>query len=101
MLREAMYREVAERATDLIETEGKKFTKKEVRAVLDAFTNCVLENTKEDKTEKIPLPGIGLFSVKHVDERSGKVALAGGKEWHKDACDQLKFTISRSVKTLD
>lgn len=76
-------------------------SQKDIEAVLSAYAEVVLETLSEDKTEKVPLPGIGNFTAKHVNEKSGVAALAGGKEWHKDACDQLKFTISKSVKTLD
>lgn len=96
MLKNEVIKEVAERATDIIE---EKVTKKQVEAVIAAYTDCVVENLTADKTEKIPLPGIGSFTAKHVGEKSG-VSAINGKEWHKDAEDQLKFTISKSVKTL-
>lgn len=75
-------------------------TNKVVEAVIDAYGKLVLGVLSENKDEKIPLPGIGAFSVKHVAERSGVAALAGGKEWTKPAHDELKFTISKSVKGL-
>lgn len=75
-------------------------TNKVAEAVIDAYGKFVLGVFSENKEEKIPLPGIGTFSVKHVAERSGVAALAGGKEWTKPAHDELKFTISKSVKTL-
>lgn len=75
-------------------------TNKVAEAVMDAYGKFVLESLNENRDEKIPLPGIGTFSVKHVAERSGVAALAGGKEWTKPAHDELKFTISKSVKGL-
>lgn len=75
-------------------------TNKVVETVIDAYGKFVLGALSENKDEKIPLPGIGSFSAKHVSERSGVAALAGGKEWTKPAHDELKFTISKSVKTL-
>lgn len=68
--------------------------------VVDAYGKFVLGVLSENKDEKIPLLGIGAFSVKHVAERSGVAALAGGKEWTKPAHDELKFTISKSVRSL-
>lgn len=88
--------EVAQRATDIVEA---KITKKQVEAVIAAYVDCVTENLTADKTEKIPLPGIGSFTAKHVGEKSG-VSAINGQAWHKDAHDELKFTISKSVKTL-
>lgn len=75
-------------------------TNKVAEAVIDAYGKFVLGALSENKDEKITLPGLGTFSVKHVAERSGVAALAGGKEWAKPAHDELKFTISKSVKTL-
>lgn len=73
---------------------------KVAEAVIDAYGKFVLGALNENSDEKVPLPGIGSFSVKHVAERSGIAALTGGKEWTKPAHDELKFTISKSVKTL-
>ena len=75
-------------------------TNKVAEAVIDAYGKFVLGSLNENSDEKVPLPGIGAFSVKHVAERSGVAALAGGKEWTKPAHDELKFTISKSVKEL-
>lgn len=75
-------------------------TNKVADAVVNAYGKLVLEALHENRDEKVPLPGIGAFSVKHVAERSGVAALAGGKEWTKPAHDELKFTISKSVKKL-
>lgn len=75
-------------------------TNKVAEAVIDAYGKFVLGALSENKDEKVPLPGIGTFSVKHVAERSGVAALAGGKEWTKPAHDKLKFTISKSTKKL-
>lgn len=75
-------------------------TNKIVEAVMDAYGKFVIGALIENRDEKIPLPGIGSFSVKHVAERSGIAALAGGKEWMKPAHDEMKFTISKSVKEL-
>lgn len=96
MVKNDVIKEVAERATDIV---AEKITKKQVEAVISAYVNCVVENLTADKTEKIPLPGIGAFTAKHVGEKSG-VSAINGKEWHKDPEDQLKFTISKSVKTI-
>lgn len=73
---------------------------KVAEAVIDAYGKFVLGVLSENKDEKITLPGLGSFSVKHVAERSGIAALAGGKKWTKPAHDELKFTISKSVKAL-
>ena len=73
-------------------------TNKVAEAVMNAYGKFVLESLNENRDEKIPLPWIGTFSVKHVAERSGVAALAGGKEWTKPAHDELKFTISKSAK---
>lgn len=75
-------------------------TNKVAEAVIDAYSKFVLGVLSENKDEKIPLPGIGTFSIKHVSERSGVSALSGGKEWMKPAHDEICFKISKSVKEL-
>lgn len=75
-------------------------TNKVAEAVIDAYGKFVLGVFSENKEEKIPLPGLGAFSVKHVAERSGVAALAGGKEWIKPTHDEIQFKISKSVKEL-
>lgn len=106
MLKDTMIKEVSERATDIMnanmEKAKYKITKKETEAILRAFADCVIDNITENKTEKIPLPGIGSFTAKHVAEKSGTVQLGDnkGSTWHKDAEDQLVFKVSTAVKTL-
>lgn len=87
---------------DMIKTVASEaeVTNKVAEAVIDTYGKFVLGILHENRDEKIPLPGIGAFSVKHVAERSGVAALAGGKEWTKPAHDELKFIISKSVKGL-
>ena len=96
MTKDLLLKEVAERSTDIVDA---KITKKQVEAVIAAYVDCVTENLTADKTEKIPLPGIGSFTAKHVAEKSG-VSSLNGKAWHTDAHDEVKFTVSKSVKTL-
>lgn len=104
MKKDIMIKEVSERATDImnadLEEAKYKITKKETEAILRAFTECIFDNLAGNKTEKIPLPGVGSFSVKHVAEKSGVAALAGGKAWSVPEHDEIKFSISKSVKTL-
>lgn len=73
-----------------------------VDEILSAYADTVKETLTQDKDEKVPLPGIGNFSAKHVPEKSGVVQLGSnkGSTWHKEAHDELKFTISKSVKQL-
>ncbi len=75
-------------------------TNKVAESVLDAYSKFVLGVLDENRDEKITLPGIGSFSVKHVPERSGVAALAGGKSWTKPAHDEIQFKITKSVKEL-
>ncbi len=75
-------------------------TNKVAESVLDAYSKFVLGALDENRDEKITLPGIGIFSVKHVPERSGVAALAGGKAWTKPAHDEIIFKIAKSIKEL-
>lgn len=91
MIKAELIREVAANA---------ETTNKTTEAVLDAFSNLVLDVLNRNRDEKITLPGLGTFSVKHVAERSGVAALAGGKEWTKPAHDEICFKISKTIKQL-
>lgn len=73
---------------------------KVAEAVINAYGKFVLSALDEKRDEKVPLPGLGLFSVKHVKEKSGIAALAGGKAWTKPAHDEIQFKLSKSIKEL-
>lgn len=77
-------------------------SQKDVEAVLAAYVDVVKDILVKDKDEKVTLPGIGAFSVKHVPERTGVVQLgeSKGSSWTKSAHDELVFKITKSVKEL-
>lgn len=75
-------------------------SQKDVDTVLTAYATTVVNTLTENKDEKITLPELGTFSVKHVAERSGIAALAGGKAWTKPAHDEIQFKITKSIKEL-
>lgn len=77
-------------------------SQKDVDAVLAAYVDVVKNTLTKDKDEKITLPGIGTFSVKHVPERTGVVQLgeSKGSSWTKPAHNELVFKIAKSVKGL-
>lgn len=77
-------------------------SQKDVDAVLAAYVDVVKDTLTKDKDEKVTLPGIGAFSVKHVPERSGIVQLgeSKGSTWTKPVHDELVFKIAKSVKEL-
>lgn len=77
-------------------------SQKDVNAVLEAYVDFVKDTLANDKDEKVTLPRIGVFSVKHVPERSGIVQLgeSKGSSWTKPAHDELVFKIAKSVKEL-
>lgn len=87
-----MIKEVSSRVENVNQTK--------VDEVLAAYADVVTETLAKNKDEKITLPGLGTFSVKHVPERSGVAALAGGKAWTKPAHDEIQFKITKSVKEL-
>lgn len=88
--------------TDLLKeiAQTTELSQKDVDAVLAAYADLVKETLASDKDEKVTLPGLGTFSVKHVGERSGVAALAGGKAWTKPEHDEIRFKISSSVKEI-
>ncbi len=80
-------------------TEG--YNQKDVEAILNAYSDVVLDTLKDNRTDKIPLFGIGYFTTKHINEKSGVSTLRGTKEWKVPAHDELKFVISNTVKKFD
>ena len=84
----------------IADVSTEEVNQKQINAVLAAIESVVRDVLIENRDEKITLPGLGSFSVKHVAERSGIAALAGGKEWTKPAHDEICFKISKSVKQI-
>ena len=75
-------------------------TQKQVDAVIAAFSDVVVDTLADNRDDKVTLGNLGTFKVKHVPERSGVAALAGGKEWTKPAHDEICFKMSKSTKEL-
>ena len=75
-------------------------TNKLVDEVLKAYADVVVDTLTDNRDEKLSIGNLGTFKVKHVPERSGVAALAGGKEWTKPAHDEICFKMSKSVKEL-
>lgn len=80
--------------------EATELSQKNVDDVLRAFADLVKDTLTKNTDEKISLPGLGTFSVKHVNERSGVAALAGGKVWTKPEHDEIRFKVSSNVKEI-
>lgn len=74
-------------------------TKADVQAVIETYVDVVMETLEADTSETVALPGLGKFSVKHIPEKSG-VSHFDGKAWKKPAHNELKFTVSASVKEI-
>lgn len=94
MTKNEMIKNVADRV------EG--VSQKDVGTVLATYVDVVKNILAKDKNEKVTLPGIGAFSVKHVPERTGVVLLgeSKGSTWTKPAHDELVFKIAKSIKEL-
>lgn len=75
-------------------------TQKQVDAVIAAFSDVVVDTLTDNRDEKVSIGNLGTFKAKHVPERSGVAALAGGKAWTKPAHDEICFKMNRSTKEL-
>jgi len=75
-------------------------SQKDIGAVLDALTSVVEDVVKAD--DKVTLPGLGIFSVKDVPERRGKILLGDrvGEEYVVAAHKEPKFKMSKSFKEI-
>ena len=79
-----------------------ELSQKDVDAVLSAYATVVTESLTENKDETIPLPGLGTFKVKDVNERRGKIMMGDhkGEEYVTPAHQEPTFKLSKSVKGL-
>lgn len=74
-------------------------TRADVKVLLDTYAEVVLDTLAGDKNETVVLPGLGKFSVREVSEKSG-VSPFDGKQWVKPAHNEVKFTVTPSVKEI-
>lgn len=79
-----------------------ELSQKDVDAVLAAYATVVTESLTENKEETIPLPGLGTFKVKDVNERRGTIMMGDrkGEEYVTPAHQEPTFKLSKSVKGL-
>jgi len=79
-----------------------ELSQKDVDAVLSAYATLVTESLTENKDETIPLPGLGTFKVKDVNERRGTIMMGDrkGEEYVTPAHQEPTFKLSKSVKGL-
>lgn len=83
-------------------SEIAELSQKDVDVVLTAYATVVTESLAENKDETIPLPGLGTFKVKDVNERRGTIMLGErkGEEYVTPAHQEPTFKLSKSVKGL-
>lgn len=83
-------------------TSVTELSQKDVDAVLAAYVTVVTEGLTENKDETIPLPGLGTFKVKDVNERRGTIMMGDrkGEEYVTPAHQEPTFKLSKSVKGL-
>lgn len=79
-----------------------ELSQKDVDAVLVAYATVVTESLTENKDETIPLPGLGTFKVKDVNERRGTIMMGDrkGEEYVTPAHQEPTFKLSKSIKGL-
>lgn len=79
-----------------------ELSQKDVNAVLVAYATVVTESLTENKDETIPLPGLGTFKVKDVNERRGTIMMGDrkGEEYVTPAHQEPTFKLSKSIKGL-
>lgn len=75
-------------------------TQKDIEKTFAAYAELVKEALAADKKEVIPLPSLGNFKTKHVEAKDGIDRMHGNVPWHKDACDQIVFKVSESIKEI-
>lgn len=83
-------------------TSVTELSQKDIDAVLAAYATVVTESLAENKDETIPLPGLGTFKVKDVNERRGTIMMGDrkGEEYITPAHQEPTFKLSKSIKGL-
>lgn len=83
-------------------TVATELPQKDIDAVLAAYATVVTETLTENKEESIPLPGLGTFKVKDVNERRGTIMMGDrkGEEYVTPAHQEPTFKLSKPVKGL-
>ena len=83
-------------------TSVTELSQKDIDAVLAAYATVVTENLTENRDETIPLPGLGTFKVKDVNERRGTIMMGDrkGEEYVTPAHQEPTFKLSKPVKGL-
>lgn len=86
----------------VVEATNGNYTQKEVDEVLAAFASVVTDTLKMDSKEKVSMPELGTFSVKHVKEREGTMKFGEnkGSKWVKPAHNEITFKISSLLKDI-
>ncbi|RFZ78233.1 HU family DNA-binding protein [Lacrimispora amygdalina] len=79
-----------------------ELSQKDIDTVLAAYATVVTESLIKNKDEAIPLPGLGTFKVKDVNERRGTIMMGDrkGEEYVTPAHQEPTFKLSKSVKGL-
>lgn len=79
-----------------------ELSQKNVDDVLSAYATVVAEGLTENKDETIPLPGLGTFKVKDINERRGTIMMGDrkGEEYVTSAHQEPTFKLLKSVKGL-
>jgi len=70
--------------------------KKDVKKVLEAFTEVIISTLKKEK--KVKLTGLGIFAVKHRNARIGRNPRTG-EQIQIAAKKVVKFRVAKEVKT--
>lgn len=69
---------------------------------LNAFSDVVIETLKDNKDDKVTLPGLGSFKVKKCAARKGTVRFGenAGSEWTTPEHYELTFSFTKAIKTI-
>ena len=76
--------------------DAAKLSKKEVKTVIEAYTDLMVSTLKKEK--KVKLQGLGIFSVKHRKARVGRNPMTGATI-QIPAKKVVKFRVAKDVKT--
>ncbi len=74
-------------------------TKQDIKVILEAFEDVVVDTLKGDINEKITFGKLGSFKGKEVPAKDG-ISAINGKSWHTDKHNEIVFKMSKTGKVL-
>lgn len=92
-----LLREYVSRLNDIFEYKRYRFSRNDADKMMDALSDIIIDALHRRGDDRVPLPGIGAFLIKHTPERKG---ILNGEEWVSPEKDEIYFRIKESLRDV-